>query len=46
MQATMHYLLINIGDNLPPASDPSRRATWYDFLWKRTRAIRKVRAGG
>ena len=42
LDATMNYLLHNVVTNLPPANDHGARAAWYDFLWKRTRAIRTV----
>lgn len=39
LNRTMNYLLRRIvGENSPPESEIS---LWYDFLWNRTRAIRK-----
>jgi hypothetical protein len=38
LSRTMDYLLCNVMDRI---SDESVRNEWYDFLWSRTRAIRK-----
>ncbi|KAK5978076.1 PCI domain-containing protein [Trichostrongylus colubriformis] len=39
LKNTMDYLLAHVLDSLPRGDDDL--ATWYDFLWSRTRAIRK-----
>ncbi|PIO54941.1 SAC3/GANP family protein, partial [Teladorsagia circumcincta] len=39
LKNTMDYLLKHVVDSLPGSEDDL--ATWYDFLWSRTRAIRK-----
>ena len=39
LQRTMDYLVCNIVDKI--VSDASIAGDWYDFLWSRTRAIRK-----
>ncbi|VDO37571.1 unnamed protein product, partial [Haemonchus placei] len=39
LKNTMDYLLKNVLDDVPGSDDDL--ATWYDFLWSRTRAIRK-----
>lgn len=39
LERTMDYLLCNIMDK--PESNPEVIEEWYDFLWSRTRAIRK-----
>jgi hypothetical protein len=36
---TMNYLLAEIAD----VGEDGKWAEWYDFLWNRTRSIRKVR---
>lgn len=36
---TFDYLVCNVMDR--PEKDPAITAEWYDFLWSRTRAIRK-----
>ncbi|CAD6194544.1 unnamed protein product [Caenorhabditis auriculariae] len=38
MQYTMSYLLKNVLDAFP---SEEQRTSWYDFLWSRTRAVRK-----
>jgi len=38
LNTTMNYLLINIMD----AGGPGKWENWFDFLWNRTRGIRKV----
>jgi hypothetical protein len=40
LQATMDYLIFRIGNEMPKTNVELTR--WYDFLWSRTRAIRKV----
>lgn len=40
LQSTMDYLIFNISSEIP--SSKMELARWYDFLWSRTRAIRKV----
>ncbi len=42
LNRTMVYLLNNIAD----LGGDGRWAEWYEFLWSRTRGIRKVRVGG
>ena len=37
---TMDYLIFNIADEMPNTN--TELARWYDFLWSRTRAIRKA----
>ncbi|VDO67997.1 unnamed protein product [Heligmosomoides polygyrus] len=39
LQTTMDYLLQQVLDAVPGGDE--ELATWYDFLWSRTRAIRK-----
>uniref|UniRef100_A0A8R1HZ38 SAC3/GANP/THP3 conserved domain-containing protein n=1 Tax=Caenorhabditis japonica TaxID=281687 RepID=A0A8R1HZ38_CAEJA len=39
MNHAMCYLLHNILDEFPESAD--QRAAWYNFLWSRTRALRK-----
>jgi len=38
LEMTMNYLLNNIMD----AGGPGKWEDWFDFLWNRTRGIRKV----
>jgi len=38
LDRTMDYLMNNIMDR----GGPGQREDWFDFLWNRTRAIRKV----
>ncbi|CAI4228173.1 unnamed protein product [Auanema sp. JU1783] len=38
LHASLSYLLLEIFDNMP---DYAELAAWYDFLWSRTRALRK-----
>jgi hypothetical protein len=40
LQMTMDYLIFNIADEMPNTN--TELARWYDFLWSRTRAIRKA----
>lgn len=40
LQMTMDYLIFNIANEIPNTNTELSR--WYDFLWSRTRAIRKV----
>ncbi|KAL3120726.1 hypothetical protein niasHT_008018 [Heterodera trifolii] len=40
LQLTMDYLIFNIAGEIPSTSS-NDLARWYDFLWSRTRAIRK-----
>jgi hypothetical protein len=40
LQTSMDYLIFNIANRMPNAN--SELARWYDFLWSRTRAIRKA----
>ena len=39
LNRTMNYLLNNIIDE----GGPGKWGDWFDFLWNRTRSIRKVR---
>uniref|UniRef100_A0A914ZCE7 SAC3/GANP/THP3 conserved domain-containing protein n=1 Tax=Parascaris univalens TaxID=6257 RepID=A0A914ZCE7_PARUN len=39
LQRTMNYLISRIAENIPSREEDL--AQWYDFLWNRTRAIRK-----
>lgn len=39
LQTTMDYLIFNIANEMPDTN--TELARWYDFLWSRTRAIRK-----
>lgn len=41
LQKTMAYLLQEIAD----MGEDSRWGDWFDFLWNRTRGIRKVSNG-
>ena len=38
LEMTMYYLLNNIVDT----GGPGKWENWFDFLWNRTRSIRKV----
>jgi len=40
LQSTMDYLILNISSEIPTTKIELIR--WCDFLWSRTRAIRKV----
>lgn len=37
LQMTLDYLMTNVMDN-----SEGKREEWFNFLWNRTRAIRKV----
>uniref|UniRef100_A0A0M3K3H9 Germinal-center associated nuclear protein (inferred by orthology to a human protein) n=1 Tax=Anisakis simplex TaxID=6269 RepID=A0A0M3K3H9_ANISI len=39
LERTMNYLLSRVAENIPTKDE--ELAQWYDFLWNRTRAIRK-----
>ncbi|MFH4973591.1 hypothetical protein AB6A40_000300 [Gnathostoma spinigerum] len=41
LQTTMNYLIGKICGNIPPRSEEENLAQWYDFIWNRTRAVRK-----